>query len=82
MRNWSSKLQENNQRKNAPVAQMSVFFMPEEGVRPEVFLRLKLPLSQRLCYFRESNFSQCFLYYQQLYVARYQVSFYANKQFE
>ena len=32
--------------------------------------------------FRGSRFLQCFIYYHQLSIARYQVSFYANNYFE
>ena len=50
---------------------------------PEVFKYLseKLPLSHELRYFRGSRFSQCCIH-QQLFIARYQVHFYANTYFE
>ena len=48
---------------------------------PNVFKYLseKLPLSQKICYFRGSHFSHCFY---QLSIAHYKISFCANNYFE
>ena len=62
--NWSSKLQENDERKKTPLLDEFVCF--QIGIKEfwlEVFYYLseKLSLSQNLCYFRGSRFSQCFI---------------------
>ena len=48
--------------------------------RPQI--RGKLLLSRKPRHFRGSRFSQCFIYYQQLPITRYQVRFDANNYFE
>ena len=45
--------------------------------RPQAYLSEKLPVSQKLCYFKGSC-SHNVLHYQQLSIAHYQVSLYAN----
>ena len=60
--------------------------MPEKGFRSKVFLRFKyfrekLPLSQKYVT-SEGVVSHNVLNYHQLFVAHYQVSFYANIYFE
>ena len=78
-----------NMIKGKTVVHKFVWFQtPKKDFRPEVFLRLKyfsekLPLSQKLRYFRDACSKEVVfhnvLYYQQLPNARYQVLFYANK---
>ena len=62
--NWSLKLQENDERKKHPCLYKIVCFqIGIKGFRPEVFYYFseKLPLSQKLSYFRGSHFPQCFI---------------------
>ena len=63
--NWSSKLQENNESKTPLLQTVLCFQIPKlKGFRSEVFcyyLSEKLPLPQKLLYFKGSCFSQCFL---------------------
>ena len=63
-RNWSSKLRENNGRKIPFVTQVAVL-SDAFNLRPQLrsriqfkYLSEKLLLSQKVCYFRESRFSQ------------------------
>ena len=77
-------MQENKwQKKNTLVAlRLCAFRCPRKGFSTEVFYYLskKLPLSQKLRYFRAvycsmfrgSRLSQCFILYQRLSIARYQ----------
>ena len=62
---------------------LACFQMHNKKALAEVcyYLSENLPLSQKLCYFKGSS-SHNALYYQQLSIARYQVSFYANNYFE
>ena len=89
--NWSSKLQDNNGRKNTIVVQSCV--LSDAGFRDlkmqfsgleikfkHMYIGGKWLLSQKLHYFRRSRFVT--MYYQQLSIACYQVSFYANNYFE
>ena len=88
--NWSSKLRMNNGRKNALVAQVVCFQMPDfetSKYNSEVSKSNSNILVRN--YFFPENYltsegavSQNVLYYQQLSVARYKVSFYANNYFE
>ena len=78
----SSKLRENNGRKNTLVAQSCVLSDAWKGFRSEEFFRFKyfskkLPLSQTLRYSRWSRFLTI-TYTINLSFARYQVSFYAR----
>ena len=66
--NWSLKLRENNERKNTLVTQVMCFQMLQIFLRlqlrswiPFIYYSEKLLLSQKLCYFRGSGFSQCFI---------------------
>ena len=52
--NWSSNLQENNERKNDLVAQFVCFQMPIKGFRHEAF-------NNWVYFFRGSCFSKCFI---------------------
>ena len=59
------------------------FQMHNKGPRLKSFIiQVRNYLSQKLRYFRGSNFSQCLILSAALDVAHYQVSFYANNYFE
>ena len=80
--NWSSKLQENNERKNTLVAQIVCFQMliKASGLKSFIFEWEITSFSKTVT--SEGAVSHNVLYYQQLSIARYQVSFYANNYFE
>ena len=48
----------------------------------QIFLREITSSSKTIRYFRGSRFSQCFILYQQLSIARYHLGFYCNNYFE
>ena len=86
--NWWSKLQEINWRKKKP-CRTSCVLSDALTLRPQLaevsksnILVRNYPFLKKVCYFRGSRFSQCFVYYQQLSIAHYQVSFYGNNYFE
>ena len=77
-------LQENNERRKTQLLHKFMCFqMPKKvrGLRSLNILSEKLPLSQELHY-SEGAVSHNVVYHQQLSIARYQVSFYANNYFE
>ena len=82
---WSSKLQEINERKEqkTPLLHYFVCFQMHTkapAAEVEYYLSEKLPLSQTVI--SEGAVSHNVLFYQQLSIAHYQISLYANNNFE
>ena len=85
--NWLLKLRENNGRKNALVAQVVCFLMLEFETSSEVLKSIQIFFVRNYFFLKsyitsEGVASQNVLFYQQLSIACYQESFYANIYFE
>ena len=81
--NRSSKLRDNNERQNNLFTRSCLLSDAWFGnlkflIRSRIQIHGKLLFPRKVRYFRGSRFSQCFIHYQQLSIARYQVRFYAN----
>ena len=81
--NWSSKLQENNEEKTPLLHKFVCFQMPNQtsGLK-SIIIWVRNYLFLKNYVTSEGAVSHNVLYYQQLSIARYQVSFYANNYFE
>ena len=73
--NWSSNLQENNERKTPLLHYFVCFHMGNKRLQLRSYLSEKLPLSQIKTVLLRGSMSHNVLYYQQLSIACYQVSF-------
>ena len=83
--NWSSKLQENNDRKNTIVAQICVLSDAWKRLHQAwslLIFELEITFFSKTTLLQMEPFLTIFVYYQQLFIISYQVSFYANKYFE
>ena len=80
--NRSSKLRDNNERKNTLVTwsyvRLDGWFWEILNLRSQNQIHGKSLLSRKLCHFRGSRFSQCFINRQPLPITCHQVRFYAK----